>query len=269
VERALGLMCGAGELPARMAAEAKRQGWRVIAFTFADVADVARYADRTVPSRLTEASAVLAMLLRERIGAVLLSGTFSRDDVLSAAEDAEVARITDRAGSLSDRRLLDGVVGRLAEFGIEVLDQRPFLGEGLAQEGRLGSREPTSAEWADVRVGLATARRIADLRIGQSVVVRRGAIVAVEAAEGTTATIRRGSAIAGPGAVVAKAVAGDHDYRIDTPTIGVDTVEAAAAGGVAVIAIEAGRVLIADRTRALRRADDAAVAIVSVVSGAG
>jgi hypothetical protein len=269
VERALGLMCGAGELPARMAAEAKRQGWRVIAFTFADGADVARYADRTVPSRLTEASAVLAMLLRERIGAVLLSGTFSRDDVLCAAGDAEVARITDRAGSLNDRRLLDGVVGRLAEFGIEVLDQRPFLGEGLAQAGRLGSREPTSAEWADVRVGLATARRIADLRIGQSVVVRRGAVVAVEAAEGTTATIRRGSAIAGPGAVVAKAVAGDHDYRIDTPTIGIDTVEAAAAGGVAVIAIEAGRVLIADRMRALRRADDAAVAIVSVVSGAG
>lgn len=119
-------------------------------------------------------------------------------------------------------------------------------------------------ESADVQRGLAVSRLAADAGVGQTVVVRRGAVIAVEAVEGTTAAIRRGTALAGPGAVIVKSVARDHDYRFDTPVVGIETVAAAAEGRAAVIAVEAGRVLVLDPGAAARAADAAGIAFVSV-----
>ncbi|PYN55968.1 MAG: hypothetical protein DMD92_16430, partial [Candidatus Rokuibacteriota bacterium] len=84
MERSLGLMCGAGILPARMAAEARRQGWRVVAFTFGDAPGVERHAERMIPSRLAEPGAVLAGLRDAGVGAALFSGKFSARDALGA-----------------------------------------------------------------------------------------------------------------------------------------------------------------------------------------
>jgi UDP-2,3-diacylglucosamine hydrolase len=127
----------------------------------------------------------------------------------------------------------------------------------------LGARTPSEAEWADVRRGLEVGRALATLSIGQTVVVRRGAVSAVEAMEGTTAAIRRGTALSGPGAVVVKTVGADHDFRFDVPTIGPETIEAAAVGAAAVVALEAGCVFVLDRAATTRRADAAGIALVS------
>lgn len=258
-------MCGAGVLPARMAAAARRQGWRVVAFLFGDAPDVALHADRTVPASFSEVGAVLASLREEGVSAALFSGKFSARDALGArAADAASLAVEARAGSRLDVRLIQVVVATLAEMGITVLDQRPFLGDGLAAPGCWSARQPTEEERHDVERGLEIARLAADARIGQTVVLRRGAVTAVEAIEGTTDAIRRGTALAGPGAVIVKAVARDHDYRFDTPTVGPESLEAAAAGGAAVMAVEAGRVLILDREESLRRANAAGIALVSV-----
>lgn len=267
MERSLGLICGAGVLPARMATEARRQGWRVVAFTFGEAPGLAAHADRVVPSRLNEAGAVLAALREERVGAVLFSGKFWMQDFLRGERpDAALAALTDRAGAMVDTRLLDVVVATLGSLGMTLLDQRPFIGDWLDGAGCWSVRPPTDAEAEDVRRGLAVARRVADLGVGQTVVVRRGAVTAVEALEGTTETIRRGLALGGPGGVVVKAVARDHDYRFDTPTVGPETLDAAVAGGAAVVAVEAGRVLILEREATTRLADEAGIALVSVAA---
>jgi len=156
------------------------------------------------------------------------------------------------------------VVATLAQMGIELLDQRPFLGDWIGRSGCWSRRAPTDAEWADVRRGLEVARLVADAGIGQAIVIKHGAITAVEATEGTTATIRRGAAQGGPGAVVVKAAAREHDYRFDTPGIGPETIEAAAAGGATVLAVEADRVLVVDRDECLRIANGAGIALVGV-----
>jgi len=265
VERSLGLMCGAGILPARMAAEARRQGWRVVAFTFGDAPGVERHAERMVPSRLAEPGAVLAGLRDAGVGAALFSGKFSARDALGARPgDAAAHAMEARAGSRMDVRLIEVVVATFTEMGITVLDQRPFLGDGLAAAGCWSLRAPREEERRDVERGLAVARLLADARVGQTVVVRRGAVTAVEAIEGTTEAIRRGTALAGPGAVVVKAVAPDHDYRFDTPTIGPESLDAAASGGAAVVAVEAGRVLLLDRERSVGRANAAGIALLGV-----
>lgn len=258
-------MCGAGVLPARMAAEARRQGWRVVAFTFGDAPGVERHAARTIPSRLAEPGAVLTGLRDEDVHAALFSGKFSARDALAARPgDAAAHALEARAGSRMDVRLIEVVIATFAEMGITVLDQRPFLGAGLTAAGCWSAREPTEEERRDVERGLGLARLLADARVGQTVVVRRGAVTAVEAIEGTTEAIRRGTALAGPGAVVVKAVARDHDYRFDTPTIGPESVEVAAAGGAAVLAVEAGRVLLLDREESVRLANAAGLALVGV-----
>jgi DUF1009 family protein len=260
-------MCGAGELPALMASEARRRGWRVVAFAFAADTPAAVHATRVVPAQIGAIGAVVAALQEEKIAGVLLSGKFWMGDVVrvqgvDAATRAMEAQAARTGGALEDnvRTIL---LGTLASLGIELLDQRPFLGAGLPGDAVLGAHVPTPEQWDDVRLGLRVARAAAALRVGQSVVVRRGAVSAVEAIEGTTAAIRRGTELSGRGAVVAKAVAADHDFRFDVPTVGPETIEAAAQGGAAVVAIEAERVFVLERAATVRRADEAGIALVS------
>jgi len=268
VERSLGLMCGAGELPARMASEARRQGWRVVAFAFAPDTGAAEHAARVVPSAISEMAPVIAALQEEKVTGVLFSGKFWMGDLLRAEAVDEAHRaMARRAGGLLDGNVKSVLLATLGAMGIELLDQRPFLGDGLPNERVLGARTPTPEEWADVRRGLAVARAAAAWSVGQTVVVRRGAVSAVEAIEGTTAAIRRGTALGGDGAVVVKAVGSEHDFRFDVPTIGPETIEAAADGRAGVVAFEAERVFVLERETTTRRADAASIALVSTRGG--
>jgi DUF1009 family protein len=267
VERSLALMCGAGGLPALVAERARAQGWRVVAFAFNGSTGVAAGADRVIPSRVTELGPVLAALQAEGAAAAVFCGRFSMTEILRTPADTADAvsqGVAERAGARIDARLADAVIATLAGVGVSVLDQREFLGDLLAAPGRLAGREPTGAGWAAVRQGLRLARMLADAGIGQTVVMHHGAVTAVEAVEGTTAAIRRGTALGGPGAVIVKAVARAHDYRFDSPAVGLETVQAAADGGAAVLALEAGRVLLLDADAARRQADTAGLALVSV-----
>ena len=258
-------MCGAGVLPARMAAEARRRGWRIIAFAFGQVADLAPHAARVIPSRTSELGQVLSTIASERISATLFSGKFWMADVLRGdGRDGATRDIHRRAGSLRDADLTGAILTTLGNLGVEVLDQRDFVGDWLLAEGACTARRPSPEELEDVRHGLELAHRLASARVGQTVVLRGGLVTAVEAVEGTTETIRRGGRLSGAGAVVVKAVAKDHDYRFDAPAIGPDTVEAAAENGIAVIALEAGKIMLLEREASIRRADEAGIALVAV-----
>jgi UDP-2,3-diacylglucosamine hydrolase len=267
VERSLALICGAGTLPARMAAEAKRQGWRVVAFTFGDAGGVGPHVERVVPSRVTELAPLLSTLRDERVSAAVFSGKFSVGDIVRdvpQTADGTARALAEQAGSLRDVDLASAAHALFQGIGIEVLDPRPFLGEWLPPAGCWTARPPTEAEWMDVQRGLTVARMLADAHVGQTVIVKRGVVVAVETVEGTTDAIRRGARQGGADTVIVKAVARDHDYRFDTPAIGPETLRAAAEGKTAVVAIEAGRVMLVERETTLRLADAASIALVSV-----
>jgi UDP-2,3-diacylglucosamine hydrolase len=270
VERALGLMCGAGVLPARVAREAKRRGFRIVAFAFGAAPGLDGAVDRLIPSTVSDITAVLAGLRAERVTAALFCGTLSAPELMRARGDAASEAIAARGGDgLSDAGVLRGVLGTLGDLGVEVLDQRPFYGDWLTGHGPIGGRDATAAERADVARGLWTARRLAEGGVGQTVVVRRGRATALEASEGTTETIRRGLALAGPGAVVVKAVAPDNDYRFDVPAVGPETVEVMAAGGATALAIETGRVLVLERAQVVAIADRAGIAVIGVPAEGG
>src|SRR5439155_588896 len=126
-------------------------------------------------------------------------------------------------------------------------------------------RVPTEHEWHDIRLGLSVARAVAALDAGQTVVLKRGVILAVEAAEGTDAAIRRGGGLAA-GTVVVKAARPDQDPRFDLPTIGAQTVALLQDVGAAVLAVEAGKTLLLDRHEAVAVADQAGIVLVDVAA---
>jgi DUF1009 family protein len=268
VERCLALIAGAGSLPALVARRARDEGWRVLVFAFAEPEPLTDLGEEVIPSRLTELGPVLARLQGDRVRAAVLCGRFAMARVLQAQAADEATRQVERlAGFRGDARLLGAAVATLNHLGVEVLDQRRFLGDLLLGPGCWTRRVPTEREWAEIHRGLEVARLVADQGVGQTVVLRHGAVTAVEAVEGTTEAIRRGTALGGPGAVIVKAVGRDHDYRMDTPAVGPETIEVAVAGRAAVLAVEAGRVILMEREAALRAADEAGLALVSVGDG--
>ncbi|MFQ5827989.1 MAG: LpxI family protein [Candidatus Methylomirabilia bacterium] len=268
--RTLGLMAGAGVLPGRVAAEAAQRGWRVVAFTFGEARGLDGPTDRVVPSRLTDVGNVLERLQSERVAAIVFAGLLPKSSLLDhTSADPSAHELLSAAGGLSDTALGSAVLRTLAGLGIEVLDPRTFLSSLLVPSGTLTARVPSEAEWTDVRLGLRLARQCAAFGIGQTVVVRRGLTVAVEAIEGTSETIRRGCRLAGPGAVVVKGVAPEHDYRFDVPTVGLETLEAMVGGKASAVGLEAGKVLLLDREAVVTLADQEGIAIVSVDSDSG
>jgi DUF1009 family protein len=265
VERALGLMAGAGVLPGRAAAEATRQGWRVVAFAFEEAPGLSEHSDALIPSRLDNIQAVLDELCARRVSAALFVGKFWKQRVFAHRDHAvdEAGRSLIRGG-LSDGALAQMVVTTLGGFGIEVLDQRRFLSPLMPGTGTLTTRSPTEPEWSEIRAGFVLARHLAAFDVGQTVVRSVGVTVAVEALEGTDETIRRGTLLAGPGAVVVKAVAPSQDYRFDVPTVGPATIAAMAAGGATALGIEGGKILMIELDECIRAADAAGIAVVSV-----
>jgi DUF1009 family protein len=265
VERALGLMAGAGVLPGRAAAEAIRQGWRVVAFAFEDAPGLAEHAEAVIPSSIDQIQAVLQELTARRVSAALFVGKFWKQRVFAHLDrDVDGAARQLARGGLSDSALAEMVVATLASLGIEVLDQRPFLSPWIASSGVLTGRAPTDGEWTEIRHGFALARHLASFGIGQTVVRSLGVTVAVEAIEGTDEAIRRGARLAGPGTVVVKAVGSPQDYRFDIPTIGAATLEVMADAGSTALAMVGGAMLMVDREDVVRIADRAGIAVVSV-----
>jgi UDP-2,3-diacylglucosamine hydrolase len=264
VERRLALMAGAGVLPGQAAAEATRQGWHVVALTFDEATGLVPHVESIVPSSIADIQGVLKTLTDQAVQAALFVGKFWKKQVFDHLDGADEAGARLARGGLSDEALSNMVLTTLAAMGIEVLDQRPFFSSWMMGAGTLTSRAPSEAEWEEIRAGFSLARQVAAHRIGQTIVRSHGVTLAVEAAEGTDETIRRGARLAGRGAVVIKAVATEHDFRFDIPTVGPTTLEAMAECGASTLAVDGGKVLLVDREAALRRAEQAGIALVGV-----
>jgi UDP-2,3-diacylglucosamine hydrolase len=131
----------------------------------------------------------------------------------------------------------------------------------LAFDGLIGGPKPKRRSLEDIAYGFEIAKQVSKLDIGQTVIVRNGTVLAVEAFEGTNEAIRRGAALGKQGAVVVKVSKPNQDMRFDVPVIGCETLEIAAAAGVAVIAVEAGRTLLLEKDAVISLAEEKHITI--------
>jgi DUF1009 family protein len=158
--------------------------------------------------------------------------------------------------------LIGGVADELKSEGIELLDSTYFLQDHLAPEGVLTHRAPTDIELGNIEYGLHIADEIARLDLGQAIVVRAKACVAIEAMEGTDATILRAGELANGKLTVVKVAKPDQDMRFDVPVVGVPTIETMIAAGATCLSITAGKTLIFDRDEMLALANKNKICIV-------
>ena len=163
-----------------------------------------------------------------------------------------------------DDHLLRGVAGALEDEGIRVVPSTLFVERMVpAAPGVLTRAEPSAAQWRDVRLGIPMVKTLGRMGIGQTLVLKDGVILAVEAIEGTDAAIRRGGEVAEGAVVVVKMSKPDQDLRFDVPAVGPGTVEVLRQAGGGVLAVECGRSILIDREELLAAADDAGIAVVA------
>jgi DUF1009 family protein len=259
----LGILAGGGRLPGQIAAAARAAGREVFLVGlegFAEPAVLAPWPHEVI--RILAAGRIIAALRAHGCRDLVLIGPIRRPSLFGLRPDAEGARILARIGRAAfagDDGLLAAVVKVLGEEGFRVLGAQEILAEAVGPAGLLSRAGPDALAMADMRRSVAVVRAMGSVDVGQGCVVQQGIVLAVEAAEGTDAMLTRCGALArpGPGGVLVKLVKPGQDRRTDLPTIGPDTIRAAAAAGLRGVAFEAGGTIVADRDAAIAAADAA------------
>src|SRR5262245_8507510 len=263
----LGMIAGAGELPEIIARRAYVEG-----APLPTVALSAHVANQLIPycpmlsqygpGQLTK---IIRTLQRYNVQQVVMVGKVEKRFLFENPRlDLRVLRGLSRMRDYRDVTLLHTIIAEFAEEGLEVIEQTRLLGHLVTPEGLLGKRQPSQRAWDDLRYGFARAKQLAALDIGQTIVVRRQTVLAVEALEGTDTTIERGCQYGGRGTIVVKVSRPQQDMRFDVPTVGPHTLHRVIAGQAAVLAVEAGTTLMLRLPELVVLADARRVALVGV-----
>ncbi len=271
--RTLGILAGGGRLPGQVAAAAKAAGRPVFMVGlegFAEPAVLAGWPHEVI--RIGAAGRIIASLKAHGCHDLVLIGPVRRPSFLNMRPDAEGARLLARVGKaafLGDDGLLAAVIRILAEEGFRVIGAQDILKAALGPPGLLTRTGPDARAMADIARGIAVARALGAVDVGQGCVVQQGLVLAVEAAEGTDAMVRRCRDLAwpGPGGVLVKLVKPGQERRADLPTIGPDTMHAAVAAGLRGVAFEAGGTILADREGCVAAADAAGLFLLGLDPG--
>lgn len=267
----LGILAGGGMLPARVADAARAAGRAVFVVGLEGFADpVALVPFPHVVLRFGAAGRILAALRAHACRDLVLIGAVRRPSLLDLRPDPVGVRLLARVGRAAfagDDGFLSAVIRVLGEEGFNVIGAHDILDAVLAPAGLLTRAAPDAQALADIARGAAVARALGEADVGQGCVVQLGFVLAVEAVEGTDAMLARCAALAraGAGGVLVKLVKPGQERRVDLPTIGSDTVRAAARAGLRGIAFEAGGAMLADCEATVAAADAAGLFLLGIV----
>jgi UDP-2,3-diacylglucosamine hydrolase len=263
-ELPVGLIAGRGALPIALVEEAHRRGRRVVCIDIFEAdRQLQQVADAYYTVDLGDVGAMIQAFRRHGVREVLLAGKVDKLPALRTVQlDTYGELVARQARDHRDTSIVGAFVTVLQTSGFEVGHQAQYLSHLVPGPGVLGLRAPSESEGADIQAGFRFASRIAALDIGQAVAVRNGAVVAVEAAEGTDEMIRRAGMLT-PGVVVVKVSRPQQDPRYDLPVVGPHTIRALAAAKGAALAVEAGRTLLLERDRVVAVAAEAGIALIA------
>ena len=264
--KSLGLIAGNGKFPLLFAQKARSQHYKVIAAGIrGDTSVFLRLlVDRYACFQVGELKKLFEFFKGSGVRQVIMAGQVNPNNLFEkdVALDDEFRKLFD---ALHDRKadtIFTAIADRLRDQGIELVDSTFLLREHLAPKGTITKRGPTLKELNDIAFGATIAKEMGGIDIGQTVVVKDKAIVAIEAMEGTDRAIMRGGKIAQNGAVVIKMSKPNQDTRFDVPVIGPRTIKAMIRSKAKCLGIEAGKTLIIDFEKCLRLANKADICIV-------
>src|SRR5271154_5211513 len=260
-----GLIAGNGDFPFLVLEGARSRGIEMAVIAIREEASTGleRVAKRFHWVSLGELSRAIELLHKEGVKHAVMAGQVKHNKIFSSIRpDWKLAKLLLTLPSKNTDSLIGAVARVLEDEGIELVDSTKFLGPLLPGAGVLTRRSPDASEAADIAYGHSVARQIAALDLGQMVVVRDLACVAIEAMEGTDETIERAARITGgQRLVVVKVSKPRQDMRFDVPVIGLKTIEVMRAAKVSALAIDARKTLLFDREVLIHAADEAGIAI--------
>jgi DUF1009 family protein len=265
----IGIIAGNGRFPFLALQGARSLGHDVTVVAvkeeaFADLEQAARDAHASYHSvSLGHLGKCIKILRQAGVSQAVMAGQVKHAKIFSGiVPDLTLLSVLTKLRARNTDALISAVAEVMRKEGIELLDSTVFLGPLLAREGQLTRRAPDEAELADLMFGYRLADEIAGLDIGQTIVVKDKAVVAVEAMEGTDATIARAGELAGGGVRVVKVAKPNQDMRFDVPVIGIATVDVMRRAGATALSIDAGRTLVIDGDQVFKAADEAGITIV-------
>jgi len=276
----LGLIAGNGKFPFLVLEGAKRAGASVAVAAIREETDpeIERIADSLTWVGIGQLGKMLRFFKAEGVDQAIMAGQVKHVQIFSrAVPDARMLKMLLKLPRRNTTSLIGGIAAELASEGIDLIDSTYFLQDSLPALGTLTRRKPSSEERADIEYGQEVAAHIAELDLGQTIVVRGKACVAIEAMEGTDATIlRAGEIINGQGGArgrknlssgpltVLKLAKPDQDMRFDVPVVGIPTIEAMVQAGATCLCLNAGKTLMFDREEMIALADKNKIAIVAL-----
>jgi UDP-2,3-diacylglucosamine hydrolase len=264
----IGLIAGAGELPVIIAKDARERGYRVITVALENLAsehlkavsDEFRWVN---PGKFGE---LIDTLKKHHIKEAILAGKVPKSLIYKSkiTPDLRALKLLFSIKDKSDDAILNAITKELAGEGIEILDTTKFSSHLLTPEGCLTSTKPDDEEWKDIEFGWKIAKEMGKLDIGQTVVIKGRAVMAVEAIEGTDEAILRGGKWAGQGAVIVKVSKPQQDMRLDVPAVGLDTLKSMEKVKARVLAVESQRSMIINREQVIKEAERSGITIIGI-----
>jgi DUF1009 family protein len=263
----LGIIAGRGAYPLLLAESARKQGVRhlfAVAFRGETERAIGRKVDEVAWIHLGQFGRMMDALARSGVRQCVMAGQIKPTHLFRVRLDARMLALLRRLKTRNAETIFGAVGEELAAQGIELLPASTFMEAHMPAAGELSRRPFSDEEQQDVRLGLTVALTTSGLDIGQTVVVKRGTILAVEAFEGTDETILRAGRMGGAGAVVIKLAKKGHDMRFDIPVIGMHTMKVLRKAKVSALAVEANRCILLERERIVEEADRLGLAVAAV-----
>jgi len=263
----VGMIAGGGQFPLLIADAAKKQGVRIVAVAHHDETEpsLSEKVDEIVWIKLGQLGQLIKAFKKNGVRNALMAGTITKKRMFeNIRPDLKGLAIISRLAIFHDDDILRAVTKALAKEGVEIISSIRFLPELIAPEGCLTARRPNKAEREDVDFGWKVAKELGRLDIGQSVVVRKKTVLALEAIDGTDATILRGGRLAKEKAVVVKVSKPNQDLRFDVPCVGLETIKTMSKVKGTVLAVEAGYTLLFDKEEMIAEADRENISIISI-----
>ena len=260
----IGLIAGSGQFPMLFCKAAASKGLLVHTAAYINEADpvLAQMSETIQWLHLGQVKRLIRFFKKNNISRAVMLGAIRKTRLFTDVKpDMKAIAIMAGMRHTDDDAIMRAFADSLEKEGIKIEPSTFLLPELLAEKGVLTKRRPTRAESKDVDLGFSIAKEIGRLGIGQSVVVGGGTVLAVEAIEGTDATIQRGGRLGKGEAVLVKVCKPNQDFRFDVPSVGIETIKTMCNANVRVLAIEAGKTLIFDKSEMIRLADDNTISI--------
>jgi DUF1009 family protein len=262
----LGIIAGNGVYPRLLADSAKKTGVnRIVVAAFAGETDAAleKHVDLIDWMRVGQLSRLLKFFQAQEIHHAIMAGQIAPKNLFDLRPDWKALLMLARLKQRNAESIFAAIADELSKIDIELLPATTFLEDYLAKSGLIAGASLSRREEEDVDLGWKTAKEVARLDVGQTVIVKNGTVLAVEGFEGTNEAIKRGGALGREGAVMIKVSKPNQDMRFDVPVIGVETIRVASEAKIRVIALEAGKTLLLERDMIVDLARNARISIVA------